>query len=264
MDIFRLFLTLITLVYSVSSLAINLSQPGVYESSKYADNNIRLSIFTVGDMQDKLILASISAPGYKENNRYAIYKGNCETVNCQKITYKEYAGNKINFISNKGHYGDFISILLSENKTPIHLQYNKQKSKWLSKEAILTNYLSSVGRIQSGILTDKKLQDMENKAIESFSKLCGSTISFNYNKDDFLQHDLGHVVGMGSFYIDEIAKACHEEIYKTALSKIKEIKLIPGKQKKQMQLKSEKTLEIFLSEDSYNPVGESQVWLDSL
>ncbi len=258
-----IFPTLI-LLYSSACFALEISQPKVYTTDKKSNKNIELEYFILGKRSDLMLLAHIFAPGYSEDGKRAVYKGNCETSKCNKITYKVLGGQARNIVTE--NYGSKLhtQVMLSEENSPISLSIDKSKTEDISEEYFLKKYYQAVGRMESGIPSKSSLLDSEKEGIDSFKKNCGNKIEIRYDTNKFEALELSNLLGMSQYYLTEISKACSDEMYKEELEKIDIVELIPSKIKKAIALIDSKKLLIYLSSDSYNPVGEAKLWLESL
>ncbi len=249
-----------------SLYAMDLGSPRVYKSSKHSSENMTLTLIPIGLKKSRLFLAQIKAPGYKEDNKHAVYQGNCETTKCHKIFFKEVGGVLRNFVSESGYYGDYISVMLSGRKKPHYVNFDKTESEKTSSVKIYQEYLRTTSRLDKGTLTTTELSEMNNNVAKKFHRKRGGNLKFMIDEKNFTVKKLSHLLGMGSIVVDEVIKKCSDPDYKSEIKKVKTVKLIAAQATKgrPMALTSPDTLSIFLSESLYNPRAEATLWLESL
>jgi len=255
-------------LYLISIITCMLIVPDAFAADKLGSIKVyksftgnpdfEMTLVRLGDEKERRVLAYFKTSDFAIDGEHNIYHGQCETTRCNTIIYKVIGGSTRNFISTSGYFGDYFEVLLQDRQKPLAVYFDKKQTKKVTSKEIYSQYLASVGRGNDG-QSNAYLDD----DIQALQLACKSKVKVEKNINAFSQENLLHLVGMGKYYIKEIAAKCADADYREELTKINTIHFLPEKKHKKPELKTNE-LFVYLSEKTYNPSHEARFWLNSL
>lgn len=257
-----LVLILASLILPITAYAENLGQAKLFRTHS-GNPSVELTLVQLGDKKEKRILAHFNTPEYELNDEYNVYQGQCQTTRCNTVSYKVIGGMKRNFVSQNSYYGDYFELILPGRNKPLAVYYDEKKSKTISSEDIYNKYLVSIGRSKTGNYNADQISQSLNDALSELQQTCKSKAKIKTNIAAFQKNKSIHLIGMGKHYLTQIALKCSDADYQEELKKITVINFLPENKVKAIELKTNE-LFIYLSEKSYNPKYETELWLDNI
>jgi len=239
---------------------ISLGKARVYKSYQ-DDENIEITLVSLGEKDSELVLAHYKVPGYQFDGTSIVYFKQCETTRCQKIFLTQVGGTRVNLISEQGYFGNYYEATLPDRNNKIPLHYDKKISANRSADEIYSNHIKSIYRITE--LNDAKAK--VNEAYSGFKKSCQSKSKLNANYDNFVKQSQTSLVGMAAHYLEQLSHYCKEDnMYKEVFSEIGEINFIQSQKYKQLSLSDSMVLTVYLSDDIYNPAIQAKTDIEKL
>ena len=230
-------------------------------------------------MEDRLVLAHFKVPGHVTNDKYGIYKGECATTDCERLTYKMVGGVSYGMIEYGGYSGKHYTIILTGRTKAIRVSYDAALSQLDKPELVMRRYLASIGRLEQGLSSagmhevgqrreqlptnEKRSSDLLKEGTQSFQDSCKTKTSVSLDSSEFAKEKLSHLTGMAKYFLTEIASACADKDYRKVLAKITQIDIVPSVSPKAISLVDQK-LTIYLTPETFNPADEAKAWIQKL
>jgi len=247
-------------VATVNSKEISLGKARVYKSYQ-DDENIEITLVSLGEKDSELVLAHYKVPGYQFDGTSIVYFKQCETTSCQKIFLTQIGGNNINLISEQGYFGNYYEAILPDRNNKIPLHYDKKLSANRSADEIYRNHLKSIYRISE--LNEAKTK--VNTAHSEFLKSCQSKSKLEINANEFVNQSQTSLVGMAAHYLEQLSYFCNEDkMYKEVFSEITKITISPSIKHKEIVLSDAMELTVYLSDEIYNPAVQAKTDIEKL